>query len=38
MPSQLNRLEINLDGIKSGIYFVNIIDGNDITKKKIIIK
>lgn len=38
MPSQLNRLEINLDGIKSGIYFVNVIDGNDITKKKIIIK
>lgn len=38
MPSHLNQLEINLDGIKSGIYFVNVIDENDITKQKIIIK
>lgn len=38
MPSQLNRLEINLEGIKGGIYFVNVINGNDITKKKFIIK
>lgn len=38
MPSHLNQLEINLDGIKNGVYFINVIDGNNITKQKIIIK
>jgi hypothetical protein len=35
--SSSNQVEINLEGLESGIYNLNIINGNNISTKKLII-